>query len=85
MAALISKKLIWSVRLKKAREEETFRYRQQLNPLKASVDVIDKPVRDKLTKAKIESLDKDTKIALATDVKQRSPQQHKLVSLANPW
>ena len=69
---------------KKAREEESFKYKQQLNPLKASVDAIDKPVRDKLTKAKIESLDKETKIALATDVKQRSPQQHKLVSMANP-
>ncbi len=69
---------------KKAREDESFKYKQQLNPLKASVDAIDKPVREKLTKAKIESLDKETKIALATDVKQRSPQQHKLVSMANP-
>ena len=69
---------------KKAREDEAFRYKQQLTPLKASVDAIDKPVREKLTKAKIESLDKETKIALATDVKQRSPQQHKLVSMANP-
>ena len=69
---------------KKAREDESFKYKQQLNPLKASVDAIDKPVRDKITKAKIESLDKETKIALATDVKQRSPQQHKLVSMASP-
>ena len=69
---------------KKARDDESFKYKQQLNPLKASVDAIDKPVREKLTKAKIESLDKETKIALATDVKQRSPQQHKLVSMANP-
>jgi len=73
-----------SVAQKKAREDESFKYKQQLNPLKASVDAIEKPVRDKLTKAKIESLDKETKIALATDVKQRSPQQHKLVSMANP-
>jgi hypothetical protein len=69
---------------KKARDDESIKYKQQLNPLKASVDAIDKPVREKLTKAKIESLDKETKIALATDVKQRSPQQHKLVSMANP-
>ena len=69
---------------KKARDDESFKYKQQLTPLKASVDAIDKPVREKLTKAKIESLDKETKIALATDVKQRSPQQHKLVSMANP-
>jgi hypothetical protein len=68
----------------KARDDESIKYKQQLNPLKASVDAIDKPVREKLTKAKIESLDKETKIALATDVKQRSPQQHKLVSMANP-
>ncbi|NBR04232.1 MAG: DUF1553 domain-containing protein [Planctomycetes bacterium] len=75
---------IVSATQKKAREDEAFRYKQQLTPLKSLVDAIDKPVRDKLTKAKIESLDKETRIALATDVKQRSPQQHKLVSLANP-
>ena len=69
---------------KKAREEESFKYKQQLNPLKASVDAIDKPVREKLVRAKIETLDKETQIALTTDVKQRSPQQHKLVSMANP-
>ena len=69
---------------KKARDDESFKYKQQLTPLKASVDAIDKPVREKLVRAKIESLDKETKIALATDVKQRSPQQHKLVSMANP-
>lgn len=69
---------------KKAREDEAFKYKQQLIPLKSLVDAIDKPVRDKLTKAKIEGLDKETRIALATDVKQRSPQQHKLVSMASP-
>lgn len=69
---------------KKIIDDEASRHKQQTAPLKALVDAIDRPVRDKLSKSKIENLDKETRVALSTDVKQRSPQQHKLVATANP-
>ncbi len=69
---------------KKSKDADAFRYKQQTIPLKAAVEAIDKPVREKLIKAKIEKFDKETKAAWFTDVKLRTPEQHKLVSIAQP-
>ena len=67
---------------KKKKDDEMANWRKQQASIKSAVEAIDKPIRAKITKDKVDMLDPESKQAWLTDPKVRTPEQIKLVMTA---
>lgn len=64
---------------KKAFDAATQALQAKLKPIQEQINVIERPYRERIRAEKIRKLDSATQAALATEPKQRAPEQQKLV------